>query len=401
MLGRISRFTAMLVGSSVFWVPFFTSKLAAQNFPILVNCDAGQSLSRVLSRVPKELPITVNVRGTCTEYLTIVGFEHFTLKGDPGATLQQPSTTPPGGVPSLISIEASHSVTIDGFAIHTASPALAGIAIEQGSKDIRLRNLTMDGGATFEIWTIEASQVSVANVTVSDFGFAGVAAVDVSDVHLEQSTIQSTTGSGFHEGIFVSGGGHVTVQSTTIRNMQIGISAADHGIVDVQSFTSYFPEAVPDDVVIDSPAGTSFWGVEIQGGSSLITSGDAKLRVMNAGEPGGGETGGVWVTDGSAITDDGGDLVISSSKGQGLLVTNDSHATLNASSVMGGGHGGLVALNLSTITVRPGSTLTAVVGNTPDLFCDSQSIISGTSRTAGVPTTNCGNLLPFDVAALP
>ena len=377
------------------------SLLSAQNLPtILVNCNAGQSLNAVLSKLPKNIPVTVLVQGTCTEYVKINGFEGLTLKAAPGAVLQQPGTTPPGGVASLLLIGASRSVTINGFAIHTTNTALGGVSIGQNSNDIRLRNLIMDGPATFGVFVFEASQVSVANVTVRDFGFAGIAALDVSDVHIERSTIKSTTGSPFHDGIFASGGGHVTVQSTTIRNMQVGISAADHGIVDIQSFTTYFPKAAPDDVVIDSPAGTSVWGVEAQGGSA-IQVGDTKLQITNPGRLGGSDTGAVFVTDGSTLTDQGGHLLISGSKGQGLLVSNNSHATVSGSSVTGGAHGGLVVANLSTIEVQPGGALTLVGGNVLDLFCDSKSLISGTSNLAGVPTANCGSLLPGDTEPLP
>src|SRR5215471_4756866 len=62
---------------------------AAQNIP--VNCDAGQSLNAAISRLPKQGPSTVTVQGTCTEYVTIAGFENLTVRSTTGATLVQPS----------------------------------------------------------------------------------------------------------------------------------------------------------------------------------------------------------------------------------------------------------------------------------------------------------------------
>lgn len=83
------------------------------------------------------------------------------------------------------------------------------------------------------------------------------------------------------------------------------------------------------------------------------------------------------------------------------MVTNNSHATLAGSSVTGSLHGGLVVANVSTIDVQPSSSLTLVGGNVPDLFCDSNSFITGTANLAGVPTVNCGNLLSGNTVPLP
>src|SRR5437879_2899690 len=87
-------------------------------FPVVVNCDQGQSLNRTLSRMDNDSPATVLVKGTCTEFVQVNGFEGLTLKGLPGATLQQPSKDPGNGlVMDVLLIEASRSITIDGFAI--------------------------------------------------------------------------------------------------------------------------------------------------------------------------------------------------------------------------------------------------------------------------------------------
>ena len=68
---------------------------------VSVDCDAGQSLNRTLANVnkvnSKDAPATVLVKGTCTEYVRISGFDGLTLKGLQGATLLQPSTDPGNG----------------------------------------------------------------------------------------------------------------------------------------------------------------------------------------------------------------------------------------------------------------------------------------------------------------
>jgi len=367
--------------------------------PVVVNCDQGQSLNSTLSRLNKHSPATVLVKGTCTEFVQVKGFEGLTLKGLPGATLQQPSTDPSNGLPiQVLLIEASRSITIDGFAIHSRASAAWDIGIGRGSSDVQLRNLTVDGPSAFGILVYETSQVSLARVTARDPGFATVGVVDVSDVHIESSLFENTTGGPFHEGLFV-GSGHVTMQSTTIRNMQNGISIGAHGSVDIQSFNSYFPITQPTDVVIESPAGTNFLGVLV-GGSSSLSLGDTKLRISNPGQPFGGNTGGVYVSDGSTLNVNA-NLIISGSRGQGVFVSNNSHASLAGSSITGSAHGGLVVANLSSVAVTGSNPLTQISGNGTDLFCDSNSLITGGANIANAATVQCGNLLPGDNVPLP
>lgn len=367
--------------------------------PITVNCANGQSLNGTLSRLPKLFPITVVVTGTCTEYVTINGFDGLTLKGAPGATLQQPATTPSNGLGVwVLSIGASQSVTVDGFAIHSGPSALGGIGIGQNSTDVRLRNLTIDGPATFGIEIFEGSQVSLAGVTARDPGFAALAALDLSDVHIEHSLFEETTGGGFHEGI-LAGSGHVTMQSTSIRDMQVGIGVGAHGSVDIQSFNTYFPVVRPNDVVIDNPAGTNLQGVQLTRGTLGV--GDTKLRITNAGQPFGGSSGAISASEDSTVSDGNGNLIITGSQGQGLFVSNNSHASLGGSSITGGHHGGLVVTNLSSVSLLSNGFQTLFGGNATDVFCDSNSVITGTARFAGVPSTNCANLLPGDTVPLP
>src|SRR5467141_2393493 len=367
--------------------------------PVVVNCDQGQSLNRTLSRLDKHSPATVLVKGTCTEFVQVNRFEDLALKGLPGATLQQPSKDPGNGlIIHVLLIEASRSITIDGFAIHSGASALRDIGIGRNSIDVQLRNLTVDGASGFGIFVFESSQVSLAHVTARNPGFATVGVVDVSDVHIESSLFENSTGAPWQVGLFVVSG-HVTMQNTTIRNMQVGIDISRSGSVDIQSFNSYFPISMPTDVLIESPAGTNFYGVSV-GNGSLLNLGAAKLRITNPGQPWGGNTAGVSVSDGGTLSA-GANLVISGSQGQGVFVSNNSHASLAGSSITGSAHGGLVAANLSTISVATSNPLTLVGGNKTDLFCDSKSVITGSANLGGVPIVSCGNMLPGATEPVP
>jgi hypothetical protein len=376
-----------------------TPAFAQYSPTITVNCALGQSLNATLSRLFKQVPVTVFVQGTCTEYITINGFTGLTLKGLPGAALKQPTTNPGNGVPVyVLLIEASQSITIDGLPIHSRPSALGGVAVGRNSIDVKLRNLTVDGGGTFGFFIYEGSQVSLARVTGRDPGYALVGVFDLSDVHIESSLFENSTGASSQVGFEVDTG-HITVQSTTIRNMQVGININVKGDVDIQGFNSYYPISLPNDVVIENPADTNYQGVKLAAGSHL-NLGDTKLRITNSGQPWGGNSAAVWISDGSTLSDQSGNLIISGSQGQGIFVSNNSHATLIGSRVTGGGHGGLVVANLSSVSIGPGNQ-TLFGGNVTDVFCDSRSLITGGANFAGVPITNCGNVLAGDTEPLP
>ncbi len=105
------------------------------------------------------------------------------------------------------------------------------------------------------------------------------------------------------------------------------------------------------------------------------------------------------ISDGASLTTSNGDLVITGSSGQGVMALNNSHATVIGAAITSS-HGGLVAANLSSIDVSVGTTLTLVVGSV-DLFCDSNSAITGTANLSGVPTAQCTNLLAGETVTLP
>jgi len=387
----MSRIFALLL------LAFNTSAVMASS--TVVNCDAGQSITRALSKLDKHTPATLVVQGTCTEYVRVTGFEDLTLKGMQGAALLQPSTNPGNGLlVFVLYVQASRSVTIDGLAVHSGASAVAGIGIGQGSSDVRLRNMTIDGAATFDVEVFERSQVSLAYVTARDPGYSPVGIYDVSDVHIEHCLFDNTKAAAWHAGLDV-GTGHVTMYATTIRNMQAGMNIGANGIVDIGAFNTYYAQNGSTDVVIENSYGTNYWGVLV-GSRAALNIFSAKLRIINPGQPYGGESAGVYVSGGGTLNANA-NLIISGSQGQGIMVSNNSFASLAGSSITSGSHGGLVAVNLSTIAVGQSNPLTLIGGNAPDLFCDSKSQISGGANLGGVPTVNCANLLPGDSVNLP
>ena len=375
-------------------VLFLVSAAFAQTgSTIQVNCNNGQSLNGTLSKLNKDLQVTIALHGTCTEYVTINGFENLTIKSDSGAAIQQPATTPPTNPGFVLSITGSQGVSISGIAVHSLPTVSSGIGIGKGSSQILLQNVNLDG--SWGVTVYEESQAWLVNVNVNvTSGFAAISAFDKSDVHIAGGLLQRPSNGAFNAGLFV-GSGHVTIQGMTIRDMQQGISIGSSGSVDLVNFD---PAVAGTDVIIDNPSGTNFNGAVVGEGSSLNIS-SVKLRINNAGQPWGGRSGAVFVTDGSVLNA-GSNLVVTNSQGQGVVVTNNSHATLAGSSITGGLHGGLVVGNLSTIDNGSGS-FTLVNSNATDLFCDSNSFITGTANLTGFSTVNCGNLLLGNTVPLP
>jgi hypothetical protein len=366
---------------------------AADPIPV-VDCDRGQSLKGTLGRISKFAPATVKFRGTCTEYVVLEGFNDLTLTGLDGATIQQPATGPPTSPIYVLSIKASKGVTLSGFTVHSRTSAFSVIGIGKGSTDILIEKVATDG--SWGIVAYEASQVWLVQVNVNiTSGYAAVSAFDKSDVHIVDGLLQRPADSGFYAGLLASSG-HVTIQGMTIRDMQQSINVNDSGSVDLVNFDS---TALGVDVVVDNPSGTNLNGAIVSDGSSL-NLGSAKLRISNAGQPWGGDSGAVFVTNGSTLNG-GPNLVVSGSQGQGVIVSNNSHAQLAGSSITGGGHGGLVVVNLSTAGVDSSNPLSVISGNGTDLFCDSKSQIAGVLNVANASTVQCTNIVPDKYEALP
>src|SRR5579864_3936567 len=372
------------------------AQTSTQSIPITVDCGNGQSLNRTISRLEKHVPATVSVLGTCTEFVQIIGFDNLILKGGPGAILAQPSTGSGNLFNSVLLIESSRHVTVSGFSIQADTTIVTAVGIGHGSSDIRLLNLNVKGG-TEGITIFENSQVLLAHVSGQDPGYTPLGIYDLSDVHVEHCLFENSTGAPWHVGIDLDAG-HLTMFDTTIRNMQQGMNARAGSIVDLSAYDTYTPFGGPSDVIIDSPAGTNFDGVALDGGSSLNVS--TKLQINQPGQFWGGTTAGVLVSNGSTLNASNTNLVIAGSHGQGIVVMNNSHATLTGATVTGGGHGGLVLANLSSIDVSGAGLLTLVGGNGVDLFCDSGSTITGSANFAGLPTSQCANVLAAE-AVLP
>jgi hypothetical protein len=178
--------------------------------------------------------------------------------------------------------------------------------------------------------------------------------------------------------------------------MQQSINIGTSGSVDLVNFDS---TAAGIDVFIENPSGTNYNGAIVSDSSSLNIS-SAKLHISNAGQSYGYDTGAVLVTNGSTLNA-GASLIVTGSQGQGVIVSNGSHAELAGSSITGSVHGGLVVVNSSTAGVDAATPLTAIGANGTDLFCDSKSQIAGVLNISNAKVVQCTNLLSGNYVSLP
>ena len=379
---------------------------AAADIP--VNCDRGQSLNRAISLLPRGTANTITVQGTCTEYVQIRGVEYLKVRGTTGARLVQPPVDPgrPCVALGALTIDASRSVTIEGLSVQ-ASPTdicSSAVFVNDGSSDIRVRGVAVTGGDQ-SFCVAHNSQVSLAGVVGRDPIWAAVGVFDRSEVHVEDSLFESTDSQGWREGI-VASNGTATVHGTRIRNMQVGLDASAGGVINLANFADYLPTTGPSDVVVECPAGTNFNGVSVGSGGSLtvappFTPGSLRLRITNAGQTWGGETGAVRVADASTF-DAGGNLEVVGSQGQGVVVTNNSFANLAGVTITSSAHAGLVVINNSSANLdqwyAPATPITGSAG--PDLFCDATSLIAGGDK-APTSTRQCVNVPGAATVPLP
>ena len=389
-------------GVSILFLVFTCIAVAQQqgSTAITVDCSKGQSLNKTLAKLNPQTPYTILVNGACTEFVQVVGFHNLVLKGLPGASLVQPSTGGGSLTNATLYIQSSQSVQVENLSFDGTAGTFSNIGIGHGSTDIRLRSLDVWGGAG-SIVVFENSQASVAYVHVHDTGYASLQIYDSSDVHVEHCVFEDTTNasSQWHVGIAL-GAAHVTLYATTIRNMQQGISGGADSIVDLVVFNSYYVATGNTDVVIDNSGGFAFAGVALTGGSLNVYS--SKLVINASGQSYGGTTAAVFLDEGATMIADSGNLSITGSMGQGIVAMNNSHATLFNATVSHGSHGGLVAINNSSIDLSVNnSPLSTISGNVVDLFCDADSKITGTANIAGSPTAQCTNLLSSETVSLP
>ena len=85
--------------------------------PIRVDCGKGDTISATLAHLAQTgntRGVTIFVKGTCKENITIGAFDHLVIQGSPIATIQDASN----GTAAVVLVFSSYDVTLQGLTIN-------------------------------------------------------------------------------------------------------------------------------------------------------------------------------------------------------------------------------------------------------------------------------------------
>ena len=298
-----------------------------------VNCAAGQSIQAALNAAPVNLPLTVNITGTCTEAVTIPRDEVNLVGASPGAGITAPNPNV-----SPLTVQATH-VSISGLTVTggwNGIQTMAGAVLAAGNIHI--------SSAHVGVWVGDGSSATLFQATIDQSRQAGLVVASGASADTTNSTI---SGSAFN-GITVQSA-HLALFNTTVTGT--GSSSADksHG---------------------------GGIGVEVQTGGSLNAD---HSTVTNS------TATGVHAWNGGTINFGHG--TIQNNGGGGLLAQDGGVANVQATHVTGNSMVGLSAMEGGRLTVQDGTTIDNNQGDGVDITGNSMGSLEGPN----VISHNSGN----------
>ena len=373
-----------LCGAAVLALVFAAAEKAGAK-TVVVNCDAGRTISWGLSQLATAGPSVLKVNGTCRENVSISGFHNLEITAN-GAELW-PAPSGPGtswAGTYVMEVVGSSAVTIKGLTVHAAG-ALMGISF-RGCVECFVKNCFVDGpdehGVAFSV--VANSSVIASGVRTRDR--SGFWISDASSAHVEGSEFDGG-GVGW-AGIMAGQAGVATVQSSVFRNAGVGLYAENGGVI---LGTAWSPNSPDSSITIQNNwcGGVGVHGGEFSSGVAVLVSDNGSERCAGSG---------VWA-------DSGGRLALSSIEvrnqhGSGISLSGQSHASLGGGIKVTGSLWRGLAVDYDSIALGPPtwdtSTMISVTGTSggPDLWCDNSSRITGEGHFSGLPVVDCPNFVP-------
>jgi len=131
-----------------------------------VDCSKGDSINAELAKLTKSGPNVMTIAGSCAEDVVIDGFDDLTLVAAAGASLNLASATSK----SVLLVNSSRKVVIDGFAINIPAPAPGNpfpwVVEFNGSVGCVMKNLSVTGGGGIRLQ--RSSYVTISDSTLHD-----------------------------------------------------------------------------------------------------------------------------------------------------------------------------------------------------------------------------------------
>lgn len=346
----------------------------------LVDCAAGETVNEALQAADTLGPLSITIKGTCTEFVGI-NRDQVTLRAfAPGDGLQAPSATG-----AVLSMNAARRVRLEGL---TLSGGNAGLIANSGAffvgEDLHIT------GASAGVNVGGNSVGHLDNLTIDDCPGEGISAGQNSSLGISGGTISGCQGSGAaaREGATISLGGGIAISDTNGP----GVVAYEGAMITLQDGT----------ISNSGHFGAFAFGgtIAVRGSDTLITgstfsgldaSDGGQVSVVFGARISGNNTGISATNGGSVLIQDGG--IVENNNGDGIALGSSSSLRMQADAIVRGnaGHGVHAA---HTSVAQFGSPTNQIVDNGGwGVFCNGPPSVAMMSGDPGTVTGNAAGQL--------
>ncbi len=338
-----------------------------------VDCSTGGNIQEAIDSVPVQLPLTVDITGTCTEAVRF-SRDNVTLRAaSPGAGLAAPA---PGD--STLWLEGARHVSLEGLtlsgggsginAVNGASFSASGLHVTDafdgvaafGSSYGLLDGVTIENSGSSGLNVGSGSSISASSTTISNSQSYGVVTAS-GHVDLHNSTVTNSRG----QGVDAEFSGSVQLYATTVEHSgQTGviafwggsIFAEDGSVIEYNSNGGVGAHGGAVDIA-NSRVAHNEGGASTYAGGRLGLSGSTVVE-NNIGD-------GVTVA-GGGVAGIGDQTIIRGNTGNGVSIADVSMAdfgTVNGVQITGNGGWGVYCQSSPAVALITGNP-SAVSGNT-------------------------------------
>lgn len=319
-----------------------------------VDCSAGQSIQQAIDEADPIQPLTVTVKGTCTEEVRI-SRSNLTLTAESaGDGIQAPA----GGF-AAVSLNGARSVTLDGLTLTGGNSTLSAF---NGSSFTGF-DLQLSGAGSTAVDVGLGSSGQLNDPSIVGAGQNGIQAHDGGSVSVQGGTVSDSGAFGIGaQGGSVSLGGGVSVTGSG----QIGVYAAFGGSIDASSLT--VSGSVGSGVMANEGGSIHLNGgfgsgvlIENNGQQGVSANNNGAVDISNGTHVTGNAGGGVMSYDSSAVQVEG--AVVDDNSGNGVSLDNASSAEIHDSTISGNSGDGVHVSDTSVAQFGYPSGNNTVVGN--------------------------------------
>jgi parallel beta-helix repeat protein len=373
---------------------------------VAVDCAAGDTLAKALTKGDERKPLLIQISGTCNESILIDRNDVMLLAGASGATIR--GTDP---AVNVIVVTASR-VTIDGLTVTGGRNGITG----DGAPGLMVRNTTVQGtgrtginyqrGASGTIdhvvvqnnprdgIAIESAYATVINSQINQNGRHGVGVFDSGAARIGVDDASNAAGNVIN-GNTVNGI-HIVFGSSAFIGMN-QISGNGNPTGSGINLSSASADILGGNTIV----GNNGTGINLRSSSAVIGDAAFGLTTVNTISGNGNPTlqGGVSGFLGSSMSIR--DAVISNNVGFGLILTTRSSAQIQSTTIQnnvafapGTGDGIRIVLGSALFVSAPNGTVTGNAGF--GLLCtDGESSVINTAllgigpNTAGTVSAAC------------